>query len=496
MKKSKKKYENGITLIALVITIIVMVILSIMVINLAFSQDGIISKVKESTKKHEVAEEQEVLEMDQARVAMFNSGNVPIDNLKKAFEENDIVQKVSEVSDGKLLVLTKKEDMFLYDGEKIEHVVKEDVKKAAKESEVTFGDVIWIDGKASISLKTKSACSIQYQVNDYSGTWTTGTKVRNLNHNDVVYARLMFEDVVGEVANITIKDDKEPEKATIQVIELILNDGYEYYNGDVTVKITAGKDNESGVQKVIYSVSGDTTIPDQEITSGGTFTITEDGIYTITAITYDKVDNISTNTEVIKVCKLHDNDVTTNEATCIVAGLTTTICKKCGNSLSESSPVLGHDYLYSYYDEEKHIITCSRCDFESMEIHGETYKMSTAYKHKKYCSKCKKYYGDEEDHSGGNRPTCTTGAYCSKCNYCYSKALGHSWGTWVTTKAEKCTTPGSKKHTCSSCGKVETASIPSLGHDYKKSCSLILPSEKECRCSRCNYCKRCKKIHT
>lgn len=60
MKKSK---ENGVTLVALVVTIICLLILAGVSIVLAARPDGIIDKAKESTEKHKqgAANEQESL---------------------------------------------------------------------------------------------------------------------------------------------------------------------------------------------------------------------------------------------------------------------------------------------------------------------------------------------------------------------------------------------------------------------------------------------------
>ena len=44
---------------------------------------------------------------------------------------------------------------------------------------------------------------------------------------------------------------------------------------------------------------------------------------------------------------------------------------------------------------------------------------------------------------------------------------GHSYGAWTTTAAT-CTTAGSKKRTCSVCGKTETVTIAALGHSWKE----------------------------
>lgn len=55
----KKNFENGITLVALVITIIVLVILAGVSINLVLGDNGIIQKAKLGKENYEVASEEE-----------------------------------------------------------------------------------------------------------------------------------------------------------------------------------------------------------------------------------------------------------------------------------------------------------------------------------------------------------------------------------------------------------------------------------------------------
>lgn len=59
MKDTKAKKENGVTLIALVVTIIVLVVLAGVSINLVIGDNGIITKAKEAKENFQVAAEEE-----------------------------------------------------------------------------------------------------------------------------------------------------------------------------------------------------------------------------------------------------------------------------------------------------------------------------------------------------------------------------------------------------------------------------------------------------
>lgn len=62
MKKLKGK--NGITLIALVVTIIVLIILAAVSINLVLGENGIISKTRDSKTNYQIATNEEYIILD------------------------------------------------------------------------------------------------------------------------------------------------------------------------------------------------------------------------------------------------------------------------------------------------------------------------------------------------------------------------------------------------------------------------------------------------
>ena len=61
--KKKLKSTNGITLIALVITIIVLLILASVSLSMVFNQNGIFSRAEQSANKYNQAKARETLEI-------------------------------------------------------------------------------------------------------------------------------------------------------------------------------------------------------------------------------------------------------------------------------------------------------------------------------------------------------------------------------------------------------------------------------------------------
>ena len=69
MTKKKSLQEKGITLIALVVTIIILLILAGVTLNMALSQDGLFSKTQEAADKYKKAQEDEELEIEKIEYA-------------------------------------------------------------------------------------------------------------------------------------------------------------------------------------------------------------------------------------------------------------------------------------------------------------------------------------------------------------------------------------------------------------------------------------------
>ena len=59
------KKQNGITLVALVVTIIVLIILAAVTITMVAGQDGILNRAQQGTKDYKNAEANELLQLDE-----------------------------------------------------------------------------------------------------------------------------------------------------------------------------------------------------------------------------------------------------------------------------------------------------------------------------------------------------------------------------------------------------------------------------------------------
>ena len=108
LAKKKSWQERGITLIALVVTIIILLILAGVTLNMALSQDGLFSKTKEAADKYERAQSDEEDEIEKIEYATEGIYITEIKEISTAEEFSEISQKVSEGNsfEGTLIKLT------------------------------------------------------------------------------------------------------------------------------------------------------------------------------------------------------------------------------------------------------------------------------------------------------------------------------------------------------------------------------------------------------
>lgn len=123
----KKRKQNGITLIALVITIIVLLILSAITINLTLGERGIFTTAKNSGIQYRISEYKEKVELARIEVASENMGEVTLDKLvNKIYEQNIVpVGSIEEIDEEYVKMTTPEKYIFLITVEAIEYVEDE-----------------------------------------------------------------------------------------------------------------------------------------------------------------------------------------------------------------------------------------------------------------------------------------------------------------------------------------------------------------------------------
>lgn len=225
------KQKKGITLIALIITIIILIILAGVSINVLFGSEGIVTKAKNAKENYKIAQLDEGLQLVKSTVQMDEEKlDITVEEYLNKLQEPGIIKfsldKVEIVSENVAYITVDKEYKFLVEHKEngtliIVYQGKADAVEIP-EGEITFTDAIWNNEKASITINTTSDFKIAYQKNTTSGEWTeiaNGGTISDLNNGDVIYAKLV--NAAGQssenYAEYRVKDALKPNSATIEL---------------------------------------------------------------------------------------------------------------------------------------------------------------------------------------------------------------------------------------------------------------------------------------
>ena len=307
-KKTKIQENKAITLIALVITIIVLIILAGVAINLTLGQNGLFARAKQASENYRIAKEKEELQLEiadiqtqtikeEGRVATLQDLYNKIDKIKFAIEiSNDEIADIdSTIVNPTYAVVNKIESNIYFTVDKKLEIIKVEVKgKTTQKAEIVkVSNIIWENGKVTVELTTKETGTIEYKVGE-DGIYQTGTTINNLKHGDIVYTRVNNNGTYTEEETKEIKDTIEPEEFKIEASDITTD----------SIKISGStQDNQTGLATYSYVVATKTNVIVQEI-AGQTvteYTITglESGTeYIVYMLAYDNAGNVRKSNEV------------------------------------------------------------------------------------------------------------------------------------------------------------------------------------------------------
>ena len=178
------------------------------------------------------------------------------------------------------------------------------VTSALEQGAITFSNVTWSSGKASVTINTNTNYNIEYQQNGTSGSWTgiqNGGTISNLNHGTTIYARLTDGNNAGEYTSMDIQDKTAP-TATINIDEIT--------SESITVTVIA-QDNETGLATsgtYAYYLNSESTA--RSTVAGNTYTYTNlsgETQYTIKVVVKDNAGNEKEVTQVATTEEKREN---------------------------------------------------------------------------------------------------------------------------------------------------------------------------------------------
>ena len=241
---TKKKNARGITLIALVITIIVLLILAGVTINALSGENGIITKSKEAKIKTEKSKTIEKINL--AILTAMTKGDGDIDNatLREELEKEGLTVKTEgnnlpwDVSDGKYIYRIN-EDYTVEEVEGI-NLSKKEIKLASGENEtITATLTEGVTGTITWESADKNVATVEN--GKITAVGTTGSTTITAKVEGTEYEATCKVSIVQKVTSITAEQiAANPEKYYGQVAQ-------NYTQGDLTYRIFyVDKENKFG----------------------------------------------------------------------------------------------------------------------------------------------------------------------------------------------------------------------------------------------------------
>ena len=252
---TKKKNARGITLIALVITIIVLLILAGVTINALSGENGIITKSKEAKIKTEKSKTIEKINL--AILTAMTKGDGDIDNatLREELEKEGLTVKTEgnnlpwDVSDGKYIYRIN-EDYTVEEVEGI-NLSKKEIKLASGENETitatltegTTGKITW-ESSAPDIVKVENG---KITAVGERGTATITAKVEGTEYQATCTVKIIQKITTITAGNIEMNiGDTQKINVTTTPTEGLIED-LEYTSGSPTIATVGADGNVKGI---------------------------------------------------------------------------------------------------------------------------------------------------------------------------------------------------------------------------------------------------------
>ena len=294
-KKTKIQENKAITLIALVITIIVLIILAGVTINLTLGQNGLFTRAKTAREEYSTAEAKEKLEQEILNIqiqAVQEGKDFDLKYLKEKIDKTKYEIKLDDEENPTTAVVKEIGSNYYLTVDSKLKVIKVEEKEPQPQY-IKFSELTWASGKASVELSTKETGTIEYKVGK-DGIYQAGTTISNLSNGDIVYTRVNNNGTYTDEDILEIKDTIEPEEFTITASDIT-------YEG---VKLTGSTlDLQTGIRDYTYVAETKTNeivkeIANQIVTEYTITGLNEETEYVVYMLAYDNAGNLRKSNEV------------------------------------------------------------------------------------------------------------------------------------------------------------------------------------------------------
>lgn len=287
----KRRNQEGITLIALVITIILLLILSVITINLAIGENGIIKTAKEAGESYKITQikeiiESEIIAMDTEK--LLKGEDLTVEQALIGIEENGIFEEIdlaeeSGIREGYIIQLGYNEN-----GKVVILSIEKDV---GTRLEITLNPTGYTNENVEVSITVKSNKSniTDIEVPQEMAKKENGTYEVSKNGTYHVIANLDNGQTIEKDITIGNIDKLAPKNPEISISKI--EDGF-------IIKVTT-EDEEatkeslcSGIEKYEYYIDGELKKTDikNECTING---LNVNRIYNVCVKVYDRATNIA-----------------------------------------------------------------------------------------------------------------------------------------------------------------------------------------------------------
>ena len=261
LKMNKKGEKNkGITLVALIVTIIVLLILAGISIRILGGENGLITRTKIAKEESKRAEYKERITMAKTEAIISNEGkDIDLDEYIEQIKSSKIkgIKSIEKITNYKAKIVTEEGYIFLVTLNTIEDYENEnntpEISIKDANIEFTFDPNTWTSGSVKVTVTQKESKYV-IQLSKDAISWETTNKIE-FTENGVVYARV--KDSEGRVSDyasrkISIIDTESP----------VINTSLTGTGTTNSITLNIGvSDSQSGVNKIIwyYKLSDATT---------------------------------------------------------------------------------------------------------------------------------------------------------------------------------------------------------------------------------------------